>query len=153
MAHIGKLYRRLKHRDLSIRRPFGMTYLPERVKWETVNSQIFPGYFFRPGFQHSEPGDVDWANGTVTYRIIPAANWTAGLEARILRKLSFTETWNTDQVWLGVSGVDRAWIQQTGPPASSSDFSISGPMNLIPPWTSSFDFFVTSGTALVWADE
>lgn len=138
---------------MSYRAATGMSYLPERVRWETVTSQIFPGFFFRPGFQKSEPIEVDETTGKVTYRIIPAANWTPGLEARIERMLVPQPRWNTDRVYIGVSGVDRLWIEQTNQPIFSSDFSISGPTHLIPPWTSSFTFFVTHGTALIWALE
>lgn len=126
MAHIGKIYERHFHRDMSFRTANGMNYLPKRLYFE--NFQLFPptGKIWPSTRCYSDPGETDLDTGITTYQMIPPPGASAGLAVRFEHRLLFTIDFVEHRAYMSDGGVDLWYLKHIGGSPFIGSYTASG---------------------------
>jgi hypothetical protein len=153
MAHLGKVYRRHFHRDLSYRSPNGMNYLPEHVYQE--QQQLYPpvGTIWPQVRCKSDPASSDLTTGITTWQMIPPSGATPGLAIRFEHRLTFNVTFVETRAYLSYGGVDLWYLKSVGGSNFIGSYEASGFFTVLTALQPSQPTGALAVHRLVWADE
>lgn len=126
MAHIGKIYRRHIHRDMSFRTPLGMNYLPERLYFENFQLAEPAGTNWPSTRCYSHPASTDLTTGITTWDMIPPPGTTPSLAVRFEHRLTFTIDFVEVRSYMSNGGTDLWYLNHIGGSPFIGSYTASG---------------------------